>query len=90
MHSHMSFIPSQQVGVIVLNNEGSVSSPLTKHISHIAHGILLDKPIPHSQIQNMRERTVENYHKNKVMLSQMESELSQRPWQLTLNKEAYM
>jgi CubicO group peptidase (beta-lactamase class C family) len=41
-HTHSSFIPEHNIGLVVLNNENDISQYLTNAISDIAYSILLD------------------------------------------------
>ncbi len=45
-HAHASFIKKHNIGLVVLNNEASMSSKLTNAIADIAYGILLNKGNP--------------------------------------------
>jgi len=50
-HAHLSFIPEENIGLIVLNNEDVLSSRLTNLIADFAYGVLLDEPDVTSRTQ---------------------------------------
>ena len=43
-HAHLSFIPEENIGLVVLNNEDVLSARLTNLIADYAYGVLLDEP----------------------------------------------
>jgi CubicO group peptidase (beta-lactamase class C family) len=88
-HAHVSFIPSQGVGLIVLNNEGHISRGITKQLAQIAYGLLLDKPLKNNVIAEMRDATVAKHHKLAKLLSAEKKRKAKRPWLLSLEKNSY-
>jgi CubicO group peptidase (beta-lactamase class C family) len=59
-HSHASFMPEHNIGLVILNNEETVAASMTQGIADIAYSILLKQgdiqAITHSRIKTMQAR----------------------------------
>ena len=102
-HTHSSFIPEHNIGLVVLNNESGMSRKLTNAIADIAYSILLDDK--NSSILGADKQSTDdivNYHiaemkkawpkfKQNVQESNKENHIrdAKRTMQLTLEKPAY-
>jgi CubicO group peptidase (beta-lactamase class C family) len=93
-HTHSSFIPEHNIGLIVLNNENMISQDLTNAISDIAYSILLDdgdanqKATDHILAMKINatklKRKISEWNKRKAQ------KVSSRVMELSLDKHKYV
>ena len=88
-HSHLSFIPAQGIGLVVLNNEDIMSSRLTDAIADIVYSQLLGK-VDLDQLINTRQTNLKKYAAgtDRYMIG-VWAERADRVMQLSLEKLAY-
>ncbi|MDP2561512.1 serine hydrolase [Psychrobium sp. 1_MG-2023] len=93
-HTHSSFIPEHNIGLVVLNNESQISQYLTNAISDIAYSILLDDGDANKKaekhILSMRVRASEVKTNIKKWNDVSAKKASSRVMQLSLDKQKYV
>jgi CubicO group peptidase (beta-lactamase class C family) len=89
--SHLSYMPEQKIGLVVLNNEMILGSRLTQDISRIAYSILLQQPEAEikDKTQELMQSALERAAKIDKKMKDKAEEISSRKWQLSLNKSSY-
>lgn len=93
-HTHSSFIPEHNVGLVVLNNENYISQDLTNAIADIAYSILLKKGDAHKKaehhilaMQSIAAKVKENISVWNGIKAQ---KASSRVMELSLDKQKYV
>lgn len=93
-HTHSSFIPEHNIGLVVLNNENYISQDLTNAIADIAYSILLDDGDANQKadthILAMRKRASEVKENIKKWNDIKVKKASSRVMQLSLDKQKYV
>ena len=88
-HSHASFIPEHNIGLVVINNEASASSALTGAIADLAYSILLNKGDADAIAAQHQEKIVKRMAKAKVNLKKYRETMASRTMELTQDKASY-
>lgn len=88
-HSHLSFMPEKNIGVVILNNEDMLSSKFTGIIAKQIYSLLLD-----DKNANITAKAEANTLRNKLnqlsqQLAKQQKKLAERKWQLSLEKHSY-
>lgn len=93
-HTHSSFIPEHNIGLVVLNNENQISQYLTNAVSDIAYSILLDDGDANKKAEKhilaMRMRASEVKANIKKWNDIKAKKASSRVMQLSLDKQKYV
>jgi len=89
-HTHMSFIPSENIGIIILNNEDFFSSKLTSLIADYAYSVLLNEENIETRLDNRLKELLAKTKDIDKMIAKQRHKLVQRPWLLSLDKKEYV
>jgi len=89
--SHLSYMPKQKFGLVILNNEATLGYKMAQDIANIAYRILLGQP--ESEIKEIaNKQLVDSLERSKKIINKVKTkalERALRPWNLTLNKSLY-
>ncbi len=89
-HAHLSFIPEENIGLVVLNNEDFVAPHLTKLIADYVYGILLEQADAQPNVSVRFEELQAQALKMKVSVLKQREALLNRKWSLSQPPEAYV
>jgi CubicO group peptidase (beta-lactamase class C family) len=93
-HTHSSFIPEHNIGLVVLNNENHISQYLTNAIGDIAYSILLDDGDANKKAEKhilaMQIRATEVKENIKKWNDIKVKKASSRVMELSLDKQKYV
>jgi CubicO group peptidase (beta-lactamase class C family) len=93
-HTHSSFIPDHNIGLVVLNNESYISQDLTNAIADIAYSILLDdgdaNKIAENHILAMQVSAAEVKGKISAWNKLKVQKAASRVMELSLDKQKYV
>ena len=93
-HTHSSFIPEHNIGLVVLNNENDISQDLTNAIADIAYSILLNKGDPNKKAKKhllaMQSITAELKEKTSKRNKNKVQKASSRVMELSLDQQKYV
>lgn len=82
-HSHLSFIPMQRIGLVVLNNEDMLSTRLTALIADYAYGLLVDEPGLAKRMDVRLAQLVTQAKDLQKGMAAQHVKLAQREWKLS-------
>jgi CubicO group peptidase (beta-lactamase class C family) len=93
-HTHSSFMPEHNIGLVVLNNENYISQDLTNAIADIAYSILLNDGDANKKAENhilaMQVRASEVKEKFSAWNEIKVKKASSRVMELSLDKQKYI
>jgi len=89
-HAHLSFIPEENIGLVVLNNEDVLSSRLTNMIADFAYGILLDESDATARMSDRFDELLTQSKQWRLATAEKRNEIQARRWQLSQALEAYV
>ena len=90
MHSHLSFMPEQDIGVVILNNDDMLASKLTNIVAKAVYATLLNKPDEIAKAQVAALELQKLMQKFPARMKQHAEKMAARKWQLTLPESAYL
>ncbi len=90
VHAHLSFMPEQKIGLVVLNGEDFLSSRLTGLIADYVYGELLEEENNQSRLLKRVEALNEKLVRLDTMISKEKQKISAREWQLSLPAKQYV
>ena len=88
-HSHISFMPGQKIGLVIFNNEDTLSPRTTMTLANAIYSILLGQESAEDILTAELENMDAMVSQLKRALAQNEEKLKSREWKLSLNKSAY-
>lgn len=89
-HAHLSFIPEENVGLVVLNNEDFLSARLTNLIADYVYGVLLDESGISSKMASRFDELLAQAKERQLALAKHREEIQGRVWHLSQPIEAYV
>ena len=89
-HAHLSFMPEQGIGLVVLNNEDFLSSRLTSLIADYVYGALLGEANVEEQVTERAKQLKAKLAGLDQMLTKERDKISSRKWNLSLALDAYV
>lgn len=89
-HAHLSFIPEENFGLVILNNEDVLSSRLTNLIADHAYGVLLAEPAVSSKMQGRFGELLTQAKALQSATAKHRSIIQARTWQLSQARETYV
>ena len=87
--THVSFLPEQNVGVIVMVNDGAVGYPLMSLFAHYAYEKVLEKEGTDEKYKEEGAALKEKLKERSKKMKQHIADRAKRSWQLSKNFEAY-
>jgi len=89
-HAHLSFMPDQNIALVVLNNEDLLGAPLTNLIADHVYGVLLhEKGIASSSAARFLALQTTAAEAQRTMARQRQA-IQARPWLRTLPRDRYV
>lgn len=88
-HSHLSFMPEHNIGVVILNNDDMLGSRLTAVVAKTIYATLLNKPEALAQASSEAEKLQQKIAQLPKIIAKMEQKLAARKWQLSLPRASY-
>ena len=88
-HTHTSFMPEHDLGVVVLANEGSAAARIVPLIATYLYERWLGRPEVAARYAEQRAALVERYEEQLERGAAGVAERAERTWQLSLDPEAY-
>lgn len=82
-HAHLSMIPAKHIGLVVLNNEDTLSSELTALIADYVYGELLDEPNRADAIAARTQQLAAKAAALPQQVAAQQQKLLSRPWRLS-------
>ena len=89
-HSHLSFMPEQKIGVVVLNNEDFLSAKLTGLIADYVYGTLLNEPNIKASVLTKTDALKNKLSGLEKMIAREKDKIAAREWLLSLPEERYV
>ncbi len=89
-HAHLSFIPEQNIGLVVLNNEDALSARLTNLIADNAYGVLLDEPGISAKMSGRFDELLIQAKELQLATAKQRGVIQARAWHLSQPLEAYV
>lgn len=89
-HAHLSFIPEENIGLVVLNNEDVLSSRMTSLIADYVYGVLLEEPDIRSKLSARFDELRAKAGQTRAATVKNRSEIQARKWQMSQPLEAYV
>lgn len=90
VHAHLSFIPEQKIGLVVLNGEDFLSARLTGLIADYVYGELLGEDDNQSRLISRVEELKEKLVRLDMMISKEKKKIANREWLLSLPAQQYV
>lgn len=89
-HAHLSFMPDQRIGLVVLNNEDVLSAQLTSLIADYVYGVLLEQPeIERTSATRFAQLPTEVAERRAALARQRDT-IRTRPWMLSRPRQDYV
>ncbi|MDO6425824.1 serine hydrolase domain-containing protein [Thalassotalea sp. 1_MG-2023] len=86
---HLSFMPEQGIGLVILNNEGMLNDKLTDIIADYIYGTLLKENDIEQKAASRIAKLADMAKKYRTAISEKEQSYLDKPLTLTLDKKAY-
>lgn len=90
VHAHLSFMPEQKIGLVVLNGEDFLSARLTGLIADYVYGELLGEPENKERLSARVEALNANLARLDTMIAKEKEKIASRKWQLSLPGSRYV
>lgn len=82
-HAHLSFIPEEKIGLVVLNNEDFLSARLTSLVADLVYGTLLNEENIVKNVDARLEELLVRLQGVGETIRSQRKEISARPWLLS-------
>lgn len=89
-HSHLSFMPEKNIGVVILNNEDMLSSKFTGIIAKQIYSLLLADEKANTTAAEESQQLREQLKQLSQHLAKKRQQMRDRAWQLSLSKSQYV
>lgn len=89
-HAHLSFMPEENIGLVVLNNEDVLGPRLTNLIAHYVYGLLLEQPDIGSSLSSRFNELHVQAAKLRTSVGKQREEILARAWNLSQPRTAYV
>lgn len=90
IHAHLSFIPEQNIGLVILNNEDFLSAKLTEIVADYVYGSLLGEKGVKNTIEQKLERLKSQLSGIDNIMATERNKIMSREWKLSLPIEMYI
>ena len=82
-HAHLSFMPAERAGLVVLNNEDTLGPRLTALIADYAYGLLMGESGLADRLDARRVQFVGQAAELRAAVAKQRAQLAQREWRLS-------
>lgn len=89
-HAHLSFMPGEDIGLVVLNNEDALGGRLTNLIADHVYGILLGEPDTESIASDRFEELHAQAAKLRASVGKQREAIQARTWSLSQPRAGYV
>lgn len=89
-HAHLSFMPEENVALVVLNNEDFLSARLTNLIADYVYGVLLEEPGIESKLARRFDELQTQAREFKLAANKQRAAIQARAWNLSQPRERYL
>jgi len=89
-HAHLSFMPTENIGLVVLNNEDAIGARMTNLIADYVYGILLEEPGIDAKVSQRFSELKVSAKEMQRALAKHRAEIQGRPSSLSQPLEAYV
>lgn len=89
-HAHLSFMPEENIGLVVLNNEGALGGRLTNLIADHVYGVLLGEPDIGSSVSDRFDELHSQAAKLRTSIRKQREAIHARRWNLSQPRVAYV
>jgi len=89
-HAHISFMPEENVALVVLNNEDFLSARLTNLIADYVYGVLLEEPGIESKLARRFDELQTQAREFQLATSKQRAAIQARAWNLSQLRESYL
>ncbi len=87
---HLSFMPEEKLGLVILNNEGMLNDKLTDLIADFVYSKLLNKEGVESRIDSKMAKLKTMAYKYRDKIVSKDKNYTLKPWQLSARKQHYV
>jgi CubicO group peptidase (beta-lactamase class C family) len=88
-HAHLSFMPDENIGLVVLSNEDFLGAQLANLIADHVYGVLLDEPDTEATLSRRFAELDTKAAQFRDTAAKRREEIRSRAWHLTLPRERY-
>lgn len=88
-HAHLSFIPDENIALVVLNNEDVLGAQLTSLIADYVYGVLLEQPGVESEVSDRFAGLQAKAREVRLAATGHREAIQARAWNLSRPREAY-
>jgi len=88
-HAHLSFMPDENIGLVVLNNEDVLAARLTNLIAEYVYGVLLQQPDIVSRVSGRFDELHAQAAKLRTSVREQRGVIQARTWNLSQPRAAY-
>jgi CubicO group peptidase (beta-lactamase class C family) len=88
-HAHLSFMPDQDIGLVVLNNENVVGARLSSLIADYVYGLALGEPAIQQRASARTSELVDAAQQLRLTMDKQRKLIQARPWTLSLPRHDY-
>ena len=88
-HAHLSFMPQENIGLVVLNNEDFFGAQMTNLIADYVYGTLLEQPDVATAAARRFAELEAKAQAFRASAAQRRAEIDARAWRLSLPRERY-
>lgn len=88
-HAHLSFMPEENIGLLVLNNDDFLGARLTNLIADYVYGVLLEQPEIESSVAKRFDELQAKALEFRDSARKHREEIRARAWNLSRPREAY-
>lgn len=88
-HAHLSFMPDENIGLVVLNNEDMLAARLTNLIADYVYGVLLQQTDIKSSVSGRFDELNAQAAKLRTSVRDQRGVIQARPWNLSQPRAAY-
>jgi hypothetical protein len=88
-HAHLSFMPDENIGLVVLNNEDVLGARLTNLIAEYAYALALGDTGIAAQAPARFTKLTEDARKQEQSAAAQREKIRAREWRLSLPRQAY-
>lgn len=89
-HAHLSFMPEENIGLVVLNNEDVLGARLTNLIADYVYGLLLEQPDIGSSVSGRFDELHVQAAKLRTSVGKQREAILARTWNLSQPRTAYV
>jgi CubicO group peptidase (beta-lactamase class C family) len=88
-HAHLSFMPEEGIGLVVLNNEDVLSAQLTNLVADYAYGALLDEPDFAAKVSRRFDELQTKAREMPASMARQREAIRARDWKLSRPRADY-